>query len=160
MSTRSDLMQVLARLELVSHGTTQSFDPQPVTTEGDDQGGHKPRGGATDDRARRWEDGAPADMVMLRSADHFRRRLAGCVTEGDLQRVLRDALVALESYRRAPVPGRDEQPPWDDVSRWKRWAWHSKLHGAELARRSGVSRQAVYKRMRGYNLDNNERKTA
>lgn len=148
-----ELAQVLAELEMVSHVGAANLSPEPQTGIGNDRGGRRPQGGIdrrddryrdTDEHSERNENDRPA---VLRSHEHFRRRAARCTSDANLLVVLNEARLTLAAWKVAPVPS---EPVWDDVSAWKFWAARSDLPVVELARRAGVSRQAVYQRMRGY----------
>lgn len=114
--TYRELRKVIARLELVSHAPTQRLEPAEADPEKrlradtadpagvsrlSDKGGRRPPGGIEDDGPRKWQNGPPDDVV-LRSAEHFRRRLVGCNTEADMKKVLADAQRALLSWQKTP----------------------------------------------------------
>lgn len=110
--TWRELTNVIARLDLVSHGTTQSFTGTRGTSADDDIGGRRPAGGISDDHRRDYEHGTPPDPVMLRSADHFRHRAQGCRTEPQLAAVLHDAQAALRSWQHTPRTTDPEPGSW------------------------------------------------
>lgn len=144
----AELTRLILRLDLISHGTTQSFDPTPRDTTRH-PGGARPAGGPTDDGNRKNNGHEVPDQVMLRSAEHFRRRARGCRTVADVLIVIDDAKACEDSWKKPPKLS--EQPPWVDASQWKRWAARNAGLGVpELARLSGVTRRAVMKRMAGY----------
>ncbi len=148
MSVRGELAQALAELEMVSHVSAVNLEPQIQTGEGNDRGGRCPSGGVSgmDDRER-GDDAVDDRPAVLRSHLHYRRRADRCVTDADRARLLGEVQATIGAWKRAPRP---TDPPWTDISAWKFWAARSPLPVAEMARLAGVSRQAVYQRMRGY----------
>ena len=157
MSIRQELRQVLAELELCSHVPAVNITPSGRDA-GTDVGGNRPTGGIDrrEDRAREeLSTGDDPDRgVLLRSAEHFRRRLAKASSERAEAAILEDARRALAAYRRAPKP-RDLGHPMPSDPQWKRWVAESQLPAREVARKCSVSRQYVEK-VRKQWLDNEE----
>lgn len=162
----AELMQVLAELELVSHAPTQNLgaatdDPtrrlSVVPDESgisrlSEKGGRRPPGGLDDDRRRMPDDRGDPDLVILRSADFFRRRLARCESRSILRLILADAREALRSYRKAPAR---TDPPFGSFE-FKMMlvvAVESGLSVDGAKQRFGVGRSTVYKWMAQYSED-------
>lgn len=141
------LRQLICELDLISHGTTQSFDPMPPDST-DGQGGKRPSGGPQDDGRRRW-DGGPPDETVLRSADYFRHRAQGCRSVDDVVRAIEDARRALESWKHTPAPAKGDNPEPGD-SLFKRYVAESEEPVKVLAARHGVSSAYISKIRRGY----------
>lgn len=133
---RAELLQVIARLEVISHVPAVNLDPTPAATS-EEKGGARPRGGI--DR----KDDSEHDFA-LKSADHYRRRLQGCRTLRDVELVLIDARGTLRAWTRTPVTG---QPlPGDPLfKRWIRQQLDAGKKPEDIARVGGVSRQYVSK---------------
>lgn len=131
--TRSELAQVLAELELVSHVPAVNLDPLPPKTADEKPGGKKPRGGVDrkDDQERGY---------ALKSASHFRRRLAGAHSDKALEAILADAKKALAAHRRQPPP--PDRPEYGSPQ-FKRWVSESELSAAKIGSLYNVSRQRI-----------------
>lgn len=145
MNARAELLQIIARLETMSHVPAVNLNPQPVTTE-DGKGGARPRGGI--DR----EDDRQHDFT-LKSADHYRRRLHGCRTVRDVELVLADARQTLAAWARTPEP-RDPE--------WGSFAWRRQIvRDIETGKRTldacrshySVSRATIYRYLAMYGQD-------
>ena len=111
----AELARLIHKLDLMPHGVTQSFDPTPRDTSRH-PGGARPAGGPNDDGNRRASGHETPDQVMLRSAEHFRRRARGCKTVADVRVVLTDAKVCVTSWTKSPAPS---NPEWGSYN-WKR----------------------------------------
>lgn len=137
MTIRAELLQVLAELDLVSHVPALDYESKRENkgSVSDDRspGGKRPRGGADrkDDREREYS---------LKSADHFRRRLARAHSQRTLEVILEEAKAALAAWRRQPAPTGE---PEYGSPQWKRWVAESKLPSSEIARKYGVSGQYI-----------------
>lgn len=164
----AELCQVLAELTLVSQAPTQNLgaaDSDParrlalVEEQGvsrlSEKGGRRPPGGLDDDR-RRLED---EDLVVLRSADFFRRRVERCESQAILRLILADARKALDSYRRAPER---TDPPFGSFEFKMRLvvAVEEGLSVDAAKQRFGVGRSTVYKWMAQYSEDSAWRQRA
>lgn len=147
MSVHQQLRQVLAELELCSQVAALNMTPSGRDA-GTDVGGNRPTGGIDrgEDRAPEERDSGdePDRGVVLRSAEHFKHRLANAHSERAEQAILQDARRALAAHRRAPKP-KDLGHPMPGDPQWKRWVAESKLPAREIARKCGVSRQYVEK---------------
>ena len=145
MSARAELLQIIARLEVLSHVPAVNLNPQPVTTE-DGKGGARPRGGV--DR----EDDREPDFA-LKSADHYRRRLNGCRTVRDVELVLVDARRTLLAWTRTPEP---RDPEWGSFA-WRRQIVRDIESGKRTidACRShySVSRATIYRYLAQYGTE-------
>lgn len=98
MSARRDLERIIARLELKSHAHAAQIQPEPASR-GGSRGGNRPPGGidVRDDKEPEFH---------LKSADHFRRRLARARSDRAVQLILVDAEKALAAWERTPLVGR------------------------------------------------------
>ena len=132
-AARDELLTIIARLETISHVPAVNLDPTPAATT-DSKGGARPRGGID-----RKDDREPD--FALKSADHYRRRLARAHTEGIVLVILRDARATLRAYTHTPLPTGDG-PQYGDAM-WKRWVAESPASNAEIARIYNVSREYV-----------------
>lgn len=144
MSLDSDLRTVIARLELCSHVSAMDLDPSSRDS-GEDVGGKRPSGGV--DR----EDDGDRELV-LKSAEHFRRRLAGAYSERTLVVILHDAEAALEAHRKQPPPQKDNEPEFGS-SQWKRYIGESTESYGTLAARFGVERSYIQQVRKKYRSD-------
>jgi hypothetical protein len=163
----AELCQVLAELELVSHAPTvnlgQSTDAAPSVAEEHgiyrlaEVGGRRPPGGLDDDRRRVADDRGDPDLVILRSADFFRRRLQRCHSERVLLLILADAREALRSYRKAPAR---TDPPFGSFEFKMQLvvAVEGGLPVDAARQRFGVSRSTVYKWLAQYSEDTSWRR--
>jgi len=140
MTTRGELMNVIARLELMSHAPAMNLQPSARSTgEGDDRGGNRPPGGID-----RKADTNPE--FLLKSADHFRQRLSKARTEYALRCILDDARKTLEAWQHTPST---DDPEVAGIH----WRWMVAISlesDAEIARRYSVSRAYVAKIRRQY----------
>lgn len=136
MSARTELLQIIARLEVISHVPAVNLDPTPPETT-DGKGGARPRGGVD-----RKDDREPD--FALKSADHYRRRLSRAHTDGIVLAILADARRTLEAWTKTPVT---LQPtPGDPLfKRWIRQQLDAGKKPEDIARIGGVSRQYVSK---------------
>lgn len=139
---RAELLQVIARLEVISHVPAVNLDPTPAATS-EEKGGARPRGGID-----RKDDREPD--FALKSADHYRRRLQGCRTLRDVELVLADARLTLRAWTRTPEP-RDPE--------WGSFAWRRQIvKDIETGKRTvdacrshySVSRATVYRYLEQY----------
>ncbi len=132
-ATLRELRQVLAELELVSQVSAVNYGSSGGGDQGEDIGGRRPGGGvdAKDDRQQGH---------ALKSAEHFRRRIAKAHSERAFEAILADAKRSLEAHRRQPPPS---DRPELSSPQWKRWAASSDLPPREIARIYNVSRQYV-----------------
>jgi hypothetical protein len=134
-ATLRELRQVLAELELVSQVPALDYASKNQMSVSDERspGGKRPRGGVDrkDDRERDWN---------LKSAEHFKRRLAGARSELAITLILKDAKAALLAHRRQPPP-----PDRPELSspQWKRWVAESAESAREIARIYNVGRTYV-----------------
>lgn len=122
---------IIARLELVSHGRTATYGP----TGGDGTPLYPPGGiSRKDDR----EPDQPHKSHL-----HYRRRLAGCRTNEDVQAVIREAEDTLEAWKHTPAPPSDS-PAWQEQV--------GKAKGSirEVAREWGLSASRVHQLRRRY----------
>lgn len=131
-----DLRQVLVQLELCSHVGAVNMDPSSRDA-GEDIGGKRPPGGVD-----RREDAEREPGRMLKSAEHFRRRLARARSERALTQILADAEASLSAWRRQPPP-RDKEHPMPSDFNWKRWVSESSLSSSDVARKCFVSKRYV-----------------
>lgn len=113
--------QLLAELELVSHGTTQAWNPSG--------GGHNAERPA-------FPPGEPKPPHIA-----LRARLNAALTQTQVDRVCTAAREALRAAKYTPPPTGME-PPYGTVQ-WKRWIAASSETNAELARRFNVSAQYI-----------------
>jgi len=134
-ATLRELHQVLAELELVSQVPALDYASKNEGSVADERspGGKRPRGGVErkDDREHDF---------ALKSADHFRRRLAKAHSQRTLELILKDAKAALEAHRRQPAP---TDRPELSSPQWKRWVADSELPAREIARIYNVGRTYV-----------------
>jgi hypothetical protein len=138
---RRELRQAIAELELCSH--VSAVNPSPSGRDaGTDIGGNRPSGGV-DGRDDRVHD------HKLKSAEHFKRRVAKARAEQTLRAILKEAREALEAWRRQPPP-KDVGHPMPGDHDWKRWVGESQLPAREIARKCSVSRAYVEKVRRQY----------
>jgi transcriptional regulator of acetoin/glycerol metabolism len=107
-------------------------------------------GGAGDDHRRDFEDGSAPDTVMLRSADYFRRRAAGCRTERQVADVLADAQTALRSYQRSPRPANPEHGSWAWREQIARDIDTGRRTRAQAMQHYGISRTTLWRIMKTY----------
>jgi hypothetical protein len=136
----SELRTVLAQLELCSHVQAVNLDPSSRDS-GEEIGGKRPPGGIdrSEDRATVGPvgSGEPRPRV-LRSAEHYRRRIAKAHSQRALERVLADARDSLDAWRRQPAPSKKAEPKVGDPG-WKRYIAESKESSSVLAARFGKS---------------------
>lgn len=132
---RRELEQIIARLEVMSHVPAVNLDPTPAATT-DSKGGARPRGGID-----RKDDREPD--FALKSADHYRRRLAGAHTEGIVLIILRDARATLRAYTHTPISDSADPKPGDPL--FMRWLAKQTGRVEDISHRAGVSRALVYK---------------
>mgnify|MGYP007071596217 CR=1 FL=1 len=135
MNARAELQAIIARLETMSHVPAVNLDPTPAATT-DSKGGARPRGGID-----RKDDREPD--FALKSADHYRRRLARAHTEGIVLVILRDAQRTLRAYTHTPVADGADPKPGDPL--FMRWLAKQQGRVEDISYRTGVSRALVYK---------------
>jgi hypothetical protein len=125
------LKQTIAELELCSHVSAVSLDSSGRGS-GEDVGGKRPPGGVDrkDDKSREGH--------KLKSAEHYKRRVAKARSEAALQAILKDAKESLVAWKRQPAPQDVGHPMPGDVD-WKRWVGESSLSASEIARKCSVS---------------------
>lgn len=128
----SELAQLLAELELVSH-VSAARAGSSSRDEGEDVGGRRPPGGID-----RGDDREP--MHPQKSVEHFQRRLRRARTNAHLSAILEDAQRALEAWKRQPAPSGE---PEYGTPQWKRWVAESSLSSSEIARKFSVSGQYI-----------------
>ena len=143
---RAELLNVIARLEVISQVSAVNLDPTPAATDSS-KGGGRPSGGIDrkDDREPGFE---------LKSADHFRRRLRKAHTEGAVLAILADAHKTLKAWTVGPEP---KDPPWGSFE-WRRQI----VRDFESGKRDldgcrsfyNVSRATVYRYVRMYGTRN------
>ena len=143
----SELAQVLAELDLMSHVAAVNLNPLARETT-DDIGGKRPPGGVDyrEDGHRDFST-RPEDQRVLRSASHFRDQLARGRAPS---RVLLEARASLEAWRRMPPPSSE---PEYGSQQWKRWVAESPLSHKELARKFNCSRGYIAQIRRQYRGD-------
>lgn len=163
----TELHRVLAELALVSQAPTQNLAPSSggKTTDVEpagvyrlsEKGGNRPPGGLDDDRRRLGSEHESPDLVMLRSADHFRRRLERCHSQRILGVILEEAREALRSYRMSPPP---PNPPFGSFEFKMRLVRDVEegLSVEAAKQRFGVGRSTVYKWMAQYSEDTSWRR--
>jgi hypothetical protein len=142
---------VLAELDLVSHVPAAQSIEGGRSAEGD-IGGNRPPGGVD-----RKEDRQPSDPKrnadkperLLRSADHFMRRIAKARSEHTLGLILEDAEASLDAWKRQPAPDKSNEPKYG-TPQWKRYIAESAEKPNVLAKRFGVTRQYIEKVRREY----------
>lgn len=148
---RRELLAIIARLEVMSHVPALNQSPKAEVggaTTGDEKnpGGSRPRGGID-----RKDDREPD--FALKSADHYRRRLAGAQGEHTVTLILADAQKTLDAWMRTPVTGDPE---------WGSFAWRKQIvRDIETGKRTidgcrahyGVSRATVYRYLEQYGQD-------
>lgn len=142
MSARTELLQIIARLEVISHVPAVNLDPTPPETT-DGKGGARPRGGVD-----RKDDREPD--FALKSADHYRRRLARANTERDIERARDAARQTLAAWTKAPPPREPERDSYywrlqivNDIRTGKRTVDACRTHYS-------VSRATVYNYLKQY----------
>lgn len=128
----SETVQIIVRLNLVSHASAISFEATSRSSE-TSRTGNRPPGGVD------WRDDREPDYRQ-KSALHFQRRLNRCRTRQDIQMVLADAKDALDAWQKTPIGPRDPMPG-DPM--FRRWVIEHDATDSELARITGVSRQYI-----------------
>ena len=127
------LVNLLHRLELKSHTSALVIDADRVSG-GSGTTGNRPPGGA-----ERKDDREPE--YWLRSADHYRRRLAGAQSVKAILLITADAERTLKAWEKAPLPsGIKLDSPFTKLQ-----IAESKESAGELARKLSVSRQYIYR---------------
>jgi hypothetical protein len=134
---RRQIRQLLAKLELMPHGSTQSFDSAGRNGFGSTVG--KLPGGIS------WPDdsSAPGNDHPQRSHEYFWRRYRGARSVAALEAILSDLEETIRAWRRTPPPSGLE--PEFGTFAWKRMIANSEDHPAKLAERWRVSRAYIYK---------------
>jgi hypothetical protein len=146
-----ELRTVLAQLELCSHVQAVNLEPSSRDS-AESIGGKCPPGGRD-----RGEDGARVEPAgrdeprprVLRSAEHYRRRIAKAHGRRTLELILVEATDSLEAWRRQPAPTKKAEPKLGDPG-WKRYVAESPEKANELAARFVVSRAYIEKVRRLY----------
>jgi hypothetical protein len=138
---------LIARLELVSHGTVAKIGGDPGGGDGD--GPLVPPGGVIGGDDFNVE-------YPQKSHIHFRRRLDGCWTEPEYGALARDVEEALEAWQRTPAPS----SPEPGTLAFKRMIANSAEPVEDLARKHSVSRAAVYRYRKLYGKDDARREAA
>lgn len=128
----ASLVNVIIKLKLVSHAPTASIESN-TSSNNEDSSGMRPRGGipAFDDFQVEYRQ---------KSDVYFEMKLKKCRTRKDLSALLLEALEALESWKKTPVTA-IEPMPGDPL--FPRWVANHEASDAELARLTGLSRQAI-----------------
>lgn len=131
----SELRQTILRLDMLSQVSAVNLDSSGGRDTSDDIGGRRPSGGIDrrDDRESDW---------VLKSADHFRRRMRNAHSLRTLEQILQEAREALAAATHQPPPDPAGEPRLDDPL-WKRWVGSTSMPVAEIAWKYGVSRQYV-----------------
>jgi len=120
----------------MSHVPAVNLNPEPVTLD-ESVGGNRPRGGID-----RKDDREPE--FMLKSADHYRRRLAGARTERALTLIRADLELTLRAWTHTPLKRHDIPKPGDAFfTRWARERIRDGWPDSEIVRLGGCSRQYV-----------------
>lgn len=127
------LVNLLHRLELKSHTSAVRIDSDPVSG-GETATGHRPPGGAD-----RRDDRQPE--YWLRSADHYRRRLAKAKSAAAVLMITADVERTLKAWEKAPIPS----APIPGSPFFRRYVVESDKSVSELARLTGVSRQYLHR---------------
>lgn len=136
MNLNQELRQTIAELELCSH--VSAAQPGSTSRSADeDIGGKRPPGGIDrrEDRAIVEHDPKNPERV-LRSADHFKRRLAGAHSERTRLLILEQAKASLAAWREPAPPSKE---PVKGEPGWKRFIALSTETYKTLADRYGVS---------------------
>lgn len=139
-----EIAQVLAQLSICSEVAAASLGSSARASE-DDIGGRRPPGGE-DHKGNRDPEWA------LKSAEHFRRRLARAHSERTLTAILADAEAALTAWRRQPASTKDNEPEYGSPQ-WKRYIAESKESHGTLADRFHVERSYIAKIRRQYRIE-------
>lgn len=119
---------LVAKMELMSHGTVQAWDHLPHGTE--EPGGAKPPGGphGADDREPDF---------TLRSHVYFRRKLSRCTTASQFSALAAEALGAIDAWMHTPQPPKESKP-------WQEQVGAAGGSVREVAREWGISHQRVH----------------
>lgn len=135
-----ELRQTLAELELCSHVSALDYESKDAGRSAEDPGGKRPPGGIDrrENRAVVEKDPKNPERV-LRSADHYRRRLQHAHSDRTKRMILDEAKASLDAWRHR-VPMKD--PAKDDPG-WKRFIAESKESYQALAHRYGVSTMRI-----------------
>lgn len=141
MSARAELLAIIARLEVMSHVPAVNQSPKAevggaTTSDERNPGGHCPRGGL--DR----QDDKDRGSDVVKSADHYRRRLARCRTTHDVEQVLECARETLRTWTHTPAAGPEPKP---GEPMFMRWLAAQTGSVETISRQAGVSRALVYK---------------
>jgi hypothetical protein len=139
------LRTVLAHLDTVSHvNSTQDYSTGPIARDTSDSlGGRKPSHGAGEHPRGAKEVESFRSDYRLHSADEFKRRLAKAKSDTAKKAILSDAEEAIKAWKKSPLPGPNEMPPFADP-KWKAWvAAHPEVSAASIADKTGLSRQYV-----------------
>lgn len=141
MNARAELQAIIARLEVISHVPALNQSPKAEVggaTTGDEKnpGGHRPRGGID------HQDDKDRDSHVVKSADHYRRRLARCRTTRDVELVRDCARETLRTWTHTPPAGPEPKP---GEPLFMRWLAAQTGSVDTISRQAGVSRALVYK---------------
>ena len=134
---------LIARLELVSHGTVARIGSEGG---GDGDGPLLPPGGVKGGDDFKGE-------YPQKSHLHFRARLDGCRTVAEFSALARDVAAALEAWQRTPAPS----SPEPGTLAFKRMIAACTEPVDEIVRLYSVSRAAVYKYRKDYRPDDRRR---
>lgn len=127
----SQARTTIARLELISHGGTANFGPQTGSGEA-----LYPPGGIV-----RRDDKEPDQPH--KSHLHYRRRLARCNTNHDLERLIEEAEETLRRWKHTPNAPKDSRA-------WKEQVAHDTRKPSVIAKDFGITRQYVWQIKRLY----------
>lgn len=139
MTLLQEIQKTLSELELCSHMPAAELGYSSKGVE--HPGGKRPPGGVDyrEDK-HNLEPSAKSEAKprILRSAEHYRRRLAKAHSDRTLEIILEQAKDSLSAWKRQPAPTRQNEPKRDDPG-WKRYVAESDLSSDSLAAKYGVS---------------------
>ena len=138
-SVMLEIRKTLSELELCSHMPAAELGYSSKGVE--HPGGKRPPGGVDyreDKHNPEPQAKTEAKPRILRSAEHYRRRLAKAHSDRTLEIILEQAKDSLSAWRRQPAPTRQNEPKKDDPG-WKRYVAESDLSSDSLADKFGVS---------------------
>jgi hypothetical protein len=138
-----EIRRTLSELELCSHMPAAELGYSSKSAA--HPGGKRPPGGV-DYREDKHNLGpqtkTDAKPRILRSAEHYRRRLAKAHNDRTLEIILEQANDSLNAWRRQPPPTKQNEPKKEDPG-WKRYVAESELMSESLAAKYGVSSQYI-----------------
>ena len=143
------LNRVLVALEMCSHVSAVNLDPSSRDAS-ESIGGKRPPGGVDRKEDRQDEKAGANTERLLRSADHYRRRLDRAHSQKALAATLTEAEASLEAWRKQPPPGIE---PEFGTSQWKRWIGESTEGYGALANRFGCSRSYIQQIKKLYRME-------